>query len=63
MEQINNIIDKWILNKISQYKADQLKMTLGEAMSSDLYEVRQKTINYMTREFIKSLKARGYTTV
>lgn len=62
MKHINNAIDQWILNKISQYKADQLKMTIGEALSSDLYEVRQKTIDYMTREFIKSLNARNYST-
>lgn len=55
MEQINNAIDKWILTKISQYKADQLKMTIEEASHSDLYATRQKTIDFLTRELTKRL--------
>lgn len=48
MQQISSYLTQWALNKISQYKADQLKMTLEEAQASDLYVSRDKTIAYLT---------------
>ena len=55
MQNISSLIDKWLLTKISQYKADQLKMTIGEAQASDLYEARDKTIAFLTQHAINRL--------
>ena len=52
MQPISNLIDQWILTKIRQYRTDQLKMTLEEALSSNLYETRDKTIAFLTQQFI-----------
>lgn len=54
MQQLKHLLDNWILNKIQQYKTDQLKMTLGEAIKdADLYQARQATINYLEQEAVK----------
>lgn len=55
MQPISSFLTQWALNKISQYKADQLKMTIGEAQSSDLYVSRDKTIAYLTNYVISQL--------
>jgi hypothetical protein len=55
MEKLNISISGWLVNKINQLKTDQLKMTIEEAVLTipNLYEAREKTIIFLTREAIK----------
>ena len=52
MESISPLLDQWTLNKISQYKQDQLKMTLEDAQSTNIYELRDNTIAFLTQYVI-----------
>ena len=55
MEKLSSILTGWAIRKAAQYKQDQLKMTIEEAISSDLYISRDKTIAFLTQYAIKEL--------
>ena len=57
MQNLGDIIIKWAITKIAEYKIDNLKMTIDEAKSSELYASRLSTIAFLEQEITKRLNS------